>query len=90
MLNAMLAINNLILLLGYEETDYEAIFGICIIINKNLHCSIIIVIILTMWKGGLSQSSEIGFFFFCTCHNFFPLSSVQIIIIPACCLLCVL
>ena len=28
--------------------------------------------------------------FFCTCHNFFPLSSVQIIIIPACCLLCVL
>ena len=30
------------------------------------------------------------FIFFCTCHNFFPLSSVQIIIIPACCLLCVL
>ena len=28
--------------------------------------------------------------FFGTCHNFFPLSSVQIIIIPACCLLCVL
>ena len=30
------------------------------------------------------------FAFFCNCHNFFPLSSVQIIIIPACCLLCVL
>ena len=29
------------------------------------------------------------FDFFCPCHNFFPLSSVQIIIIPACCLLCV-
>ena len=26
----------------------------------------------------------------CSCHNFPPLSSVQIIIIPACCLLCVL
>ena len=26
----------------------------------------------------------------CSCHNFFSLSSVQIIIIPACCLLCVL
>ena len=26
----------------------------------------------------------------CGCHNFFHLSSVQIIIIPACCLLCVL
>ena len=26
----------------------------------------------------------------CSCHNFFPLSSVQIIFIPACCLLCVL
>ena len=25
-----------------------------------------------------------------SCHNFFPLSSVQIIIVPACCLLCVL
>ena len=34
-------------------------------------------------------SSEICTFF-CTCHNFFPLSSVQIIIIPSCCLLCVL
>ena len=29
-------------------------------------------------------------YFFCTCHNFFLLSSMQIIIIPACCLLCVL
>ena len=26
----------------------------------------------------------------CSCHNFPPLSSVQIIFIPACCLLCVL
>ena len=29
-------------------------------------------------------------YFFLTSHNFFSLSSVQIIIIPACCLLCVL
>ena len=29
-------------------------------------------------------------YIFCDHHNFFPLSSVQIIIIPACCLLCVL
>ena len=26
----------------------------------------------------------------CSCHNFFTLSSVQILLIPACCLLCVL
>ena len=26
----------------------------------------------------------------CSCHNFFPLSSVQILLLPACCLLCVL
>ena len=32
---------------------------------------------------------KLAYIFF-TCHNFFPLSSVQIIIIPACCLLCVL
>ena len=30
------------------------------------------------------------YIFFVTSHNFFSLSSVQIIIIPACCLLCVL
>ena len=26
----------------------------------------------------------------CSCHNFFPLSSVQILLLQACCLLCVL
>ena len=41
-------------------------------------------------KGGtIPQTSEI-WTHICGCHNFFPLSSVQIIIIPACCLLCVL
>ena len=37
----------------------------------------------------IPQTSEI-WTHICGCHNFFPLSSVQIIIIPACCLLCVL
>ena len=41
-------------------------------------------------KGGtIPKTNEIGTHI-CSCHNFFPLSSVQIIIIPACCLLCVL
>ena len=40
-------------------------------------------------RGTMPFSSEICTYI-CTCHNFFPLSSVQIIIIPACCLLCVL
>ena len=40
--------------------------------------------------GTIPFFSEIGTFFFGTCHNFFSLSSVQINIIPACCLLCVL
>ena len=39
--------------------------------------------------GGLPETNEIVTHI-CNCHNFFPLSSVQIIIIPACCLLCVL
>ena len=39
--------------------------------------------------GTIPFSSEIQKHI-CGCHNFFPLSSVQIIIIPACCLLCVL
>ena len=41
-------------------------------------------------KGGLDHISRKLYIFFVTSHNFFPLSSVQIIIIPACCLLCVL
>ena len=43
------------------------------------------------WQGGLYNFFPPKFdYFFCPCHNFFPLSSVQIIIIPACFLLCVL
>ena len=38
-------------------------------------------VFLTMFERGT---------FFCASHNFSPLSFVQIIIIPACCLLCVL
>ena len=44
-------------------------------------------------KGGLylkpSETTKI-LSTYLSCHNFFPLSSVQIIIVPACCLLCVL
>ena len=41
-------------------------------------------------KGGaLPETNEIVTHI-CSCHNFFPLSSVQILFIPACCLLCVL
>ena len=39
--------------------------------------------------GVLPETNEIVTHI-CSCHNFSPLSSVQIIIIPACCLLCVL
>ena len=39
---------------------------------------------------GVYPIIPIFLFLFCTSHNFFPLYSVQIIIIPACCLLCVL
>ena len=52
------------------------------------------------WEGGLDfrAKSSLDFtiflrnlhIFFGTCHNFSLLFSVQIIIIPACCLLCVL
>ena len=41
-------------------------------------------------KGGLYHFFRNLYIFFVTSHNFFSLSSVQIIIIPACCLLCVL
>ena len=47
------------------------------------------------WRKGEKRGGTIPFSseiqkHICGCHNFFPLSSVQIIIIPACCLLCVL
>ena len=41
-------------------------------------------------KGGLYHFPPKIAYIFLTSHNFFSLSSVQIIIIPACCLLCVL
>ena len=45
----------------------------------------------TSLKGGTTPfSPEIFIFFFVAVITFFPLSSVQIIFIPACCLLCVL
>ena len=40
------------------------------------------------WGTG-PETNEIGTHI-CSCHNFFSLSSVQILLIPACCLLCVL
>ena len=43
-----------------------------------------------VFRGGtLPKTNEIVTHIWC-CHNFFSLSSVQIIFIPACCLLCVL
>ena len=41
-------------------------------------------------KGGTTPETNEIVTNICSCHNFFPLSSVQIIFIPACCLLCVL
>ena len=50
---------------------------------SNAHC-------LTFPQGGaLPETNEIVTLI-CSCHNFFSLSSVQILFIPACCLLCVL
>ena len=40
-------------------------------------------------RGTLPETNEIVTHI-CSCHNFFSLSSVQILLIPACCLLCVL
>ena len=41
-------------------------------------------------SGDCTIFPENCIYIFVTSHNFFSLSSVQIIIIPACCLLCVL
>ena len=48
------------------------------------------LLLIFLYLGGSNPFSSEICNFFCTCHNFSPLSSVQIIIIPACCLLCVL
>ena len=41
---------------------------------------------LLYFRGGTTPFFPETFSFFCSCHNFFSLSSVQIIFIPACCL----
>ena len=43
-----------------------------------------------MFKGGTTPETNEIVTNICSCHNFFSLSSVKIIFIPACCLLCVL
>ena len=45
---------------------------------------------LTAPQGGTTPETNEIVTNICSCHNFFSLSSVQIIFIPACCLLCVL
>ena len=40
------------------------------------------------WRGTTPEITKI-WTHICSCHNFSPLSSVQILLIPACCLLCV-
>ena len=40
-------------------------------------------------RGVIPETNEIVTHI-CSCRNIFPLSSVEIIIIPACCVLCVL
>ena len=40
--------------------------------------------------GGATPETNEIVTLICSCHNFFSLSSVQILFIPACCLLCVL
>ena len=47
-------------------------------------------ILSSYFKGGTIPKTNEIVTHICSCHNFFSLSSVQIIIIPACCLLCVL
>ena len=58
-------------------------------ISNEVSLHFYVSISLYLHKGGLSHSPPI-LKNICGCHNFFHLSSVQIIIIPACCLLCVL
>ena len=47
------------------------------------------VYVLDRQGGAIGETNEIVTLI-CRCHNFFSLSSVQILFIPACCLLCVL
>ena len=42
------------------------------------------------FQGGTTPETNEIVTNICSCHNFFSLSSVKIIFIPACCLLCVL
>ena len=43
---------------------------------------------LTDWKCLMTPETTKIWRHICSCHNFFPLSSVQSLLIPACCLLC--
>ena len=50
--------------------------------------SVVVLLIICPCGGGGGEGGE--FEHICSCHNFFSLSSVQILLLPACCFLCVL
>ena len=89
----------LVWLLKHRKTDQTLVYLDASIVpfpNSNKMCLKLSEEQLLIWcKEHFQHGRTIPFFpkfdyFFGPCHNFFPLSSVQIIIIPACCLLCVL
>ena len=76
-----------------KPPKFEHIF-IAVIIFPPLFCAdtygnSLLLVVCALKEGTIPETNEIVKNI-CSCHNFFPLSSVQIIIIPACCLLCVL
>ena len=85
--------------MGHNQLDslYDLNIILCFVcvVALALHdfLSFAIVVDVDDGKGGLHLKPprfDRNFNTYLSCRNFFPLSSVQILLIPACCLLCVL
>ena len=79
-----------------SEDFYFIVLNVCLALTtaqkKTLDIALAITFVKTSWraKGGLELKPKKKLNTYLSCHNFFFLSSVQILLIPACCLLCVL
>ena len=72
-----------------DQNGYASLINLALVSGKVVHVATHADHNGYSYFGATPETKEIGTHI-CSCHNFFPLSSVQIMVIPACCLLCVL
>ena len=75
-----------------QKRETEQIAEKCFVYKSETHAAILSIsgTLNCFCQGGTTPETNEIVTHICSCYNFVSLSSVQILFIPACCLLCVL